>query len=76
MASLYPKKVQYMLTGSPQDDIITPGTSTVAKFVAVTAFEVSHVSECQPNHAFSKRLQYVLDYLSHPMPASYCFAIL
>lgn len=48
-----------MLTRSPQDDIITPGTSTVAKFMAVTSFEISHVSECQMNHALSKRLQYV-----------------
>lgn len=57
-----PHRVQSVLTRTPQDDIITPGTSTVAKLVAVTFLEISHVSECQLNPALSKRLQYVLDY--------------
>lgn len=58
-----PQKAQFMSTGSPLDDIITPGASTVAKFEAVTFLEISHVSECQLNHALSKRL-----YMSWTIP--------
>ena len=52
-----PEKVQFVLIRSPRSDIITPGTSTVAKFKTMILW-FARLQEVS-NTASSKRLHYV-----------------